>query len=87
MPLDVEAVATDPVAAGKGCIILLAEIFGEAGSVALDKSVQGATPFADDIDGTIELGRPDQGPEAQLLKRSDQSFASLDGGGLFGLKE
>ena len=55
MPLDVEAVTTDPVEAGEGSIELLAEIFREAGAIALDEAVIGTVPFADDIDGIVEL--------------------------------
>ncbi len=36
VPLDIEAVAGDPVEAGEGGIELLAEIFRETGAVALD---------------------------------------------------
>ena len=57
MPLDVEAVAADPVEAGEGRIELFAEIVREAGAVALDEAILSAAPFAEDIDGVVELGR------------------------------
>ena len=57
MPLDVEAVAAYPVEAGEGCIELFAEVIREAGAIALDKSIFGAVPFAEDIDGIVELRR------------------------------
>src|SRR5271168_831076 len=59
MPLDVEAVGADPVEASEGRVELLAEIFREAGAVALDEAILGAMPFAEDIDGIVELRRPD----------------------------
>src|ERR1700722_18595830 len=59
MPLDVEAVGADPVEASEGRVELLAEIFREAGAVALDEPILGAMPFAEDIDGIVELRRPD----------------------------
>ena len=59
MPLDVEAVGADPVEASEGRVELLAEIFREAGAVALDEAILGAVPFAEDIDGIVELRRPD----------------------------
>jgi len=42
MPLNVEAVGADPVEASEGRVELLAEIFREAGAVALDKAILGA---------------------------------------------
>ena len=59
MPLDVEAVGANPVEASEGRVELLAEIFREAGAVALDESILGAMPFTGDIDGIVELRRPD----------------------------
>ena len=59
MPLNVEAVGADPVEASEGRVELLAEIFREAGAVALDEAILGAMPFAEDIDGIVELRRPD----------------------------
>ena len=59
MPLDVEAVGADPVEASEGRVELLAEIFREARAVALDEAILGAMPFAEDIDGIVELRRPD----------------------------
>ena len=49
MPLDVEAVGADPVGARpKERVELLAEIFREAGAVALDEAILGASmPFAE----------------------------------------
>ena len=58
MPLDVEAVGADPVEASEGGVELLAESFREAGAVALDELILGAVPFAGDIDGIVELRRP-----------------------------
>ena len=46
MPLNVEAVGADPVEASEGRVELLAEIFREAGAVALDEAMPGAMPFA-----------------------------------------
>jgi hypothetical protein len=59
MPLDVEAVGADPAEASEGRVELLAEIFREAGAVAVDEAILGAMPFAEDIDGIVELRRPD----------------------------
>jgi hypothetical protein len=59
VPLDVEAVGADPVEASERRVELLAEIFREAGAVALDEAILGAMPFAEDIDGIVELRRPD----------------------------
>jgi hypothetical protein len=59
-PLDIESVAGEPVEASEGSIELLAEIFWEAGAVALDEAVFCAAPLAADIDWIIELCRPRQ---------------------------
>lgn len=61
MAMDVEAVAADPVEAGEGGIEFFAEIFGEAGAVALDEAILRAAQFAEDIDWIVELRRPDHG--------------------------
>jgi hypothetical protein len=52
MPLDVETVAGYPVEAGEGGIELLAEVFREAGAIALYEAILGGVPFAEDIDGS-----------------------------------
>lgn len=47
MPLEVEAIAADPVEAGAGGVELFAEILWEAGAVALNEAILGAMPFAE----------------------------------------
>src|SRR6266508_6577301 len=71
VPLDVEAVAADPVEAGERGVELFAEILREAGAVALNEAILGAVPFAEDIDGIVELRRPDDGQEAGLQEVVD----------------
>ena len=71
-PLDFEAVAADPVEAGERGVELFAEIFGKAGAVALDETVLGAVPLAEDVDGIIEVRRSDGGQKAGLEKPVDQ---------------
>ena len=78
MPLEVEAVAADPVETGKGRVKLFAEILRETGAVALNEAILGAVPLAEDIDGIVELRRPDGGQEAGLQEVVDQVLA---GGG------
>ena len=72
VPLEVKAIAADPVEAGKGCVKLFAEILWEAGAVALNEAILGAVPLAEDIDGIVELRRPDGGQEAGLQEVVDQ---------------
>ena len=78
VPLEVEAVAADPVEAGEGGVELFAEILREAGAVALNEAILGAVPLSQDIDGIVELRRPDSGQEAGLQEVVDQLLA---GGG------
>ena len=61
VPPYVEAVAADPVEASEGGIELLAEILRKAGAVTLDEAILGAMPLSEDIDGVVELRRPDGG--------------------------
>jgi len=70
VPLDVEAVATDPIEASEGGVELFAEILREAGAVALNEAIFGAVPFSQDIDGVVELRRPDSGRKRGLRKSS-----------------
>ena len=81
MPLNVEAVGADPVEASEGRVELLAEIFREAGAVALDEAILGAMPFAEDIDGIVELRRPDWTAWETRLQEfvdvSDRSHAAV----------
>ena len=72
VPLDVEAIAADPVEAGKRGIELFAEILREAGAVALNEPIFGAVPFSQDVDGVVELRWPDNGQEAGLQEVVDQ---------------
>ena len=78
MPLEVEAVAADPVETGEGRVKLFAEILRETGAVALNEAILGAVPLAEDIDGIVELRRLDGGQEAGLQEVVDQVLA---GGG------
>ena len=78
MPLEVEAVAADPVETGEGRVKLFAGILRETGAVALNEAILGAVPLAEDIDGIVELRRPDGGQEAGLQEVVDQV---LTGGG------
>ena len=59
MPLDIEAVAAYPVEASERSV----EFFGQGlpliGSIALDEPIAVSVPFAEDIDGIVELRRPD----------------------------
>ena len=87
MPLDVEAVAADPVEAGEWGIELLAEIVWEAGAVALDESILRAVPFAADIDRIVELCWSDYSQESRLQEFADQSLARCGDDGLFRLGE
>ena len=73
VPLDVEAVAADPIEAGEGGVELFAEIFLEAGAVALNEAVLGAVPLSQDIDGIVELRRSDGGQEAASGSRRSGS--------------
>jgi hypothetical protein len=75
VPLDVEAITADPVEAGERGVELFAEILREAGTVALNESIFGAVPLSQDIDGVVELGRPDSGQEAGLQEVVDQLLA------------
>ena len=76
VPLEIEAIAADPVEAGEGGVELFAEILRESGAVALNKAILGAVPFAQDIDGIVELCRPDGWQEAGLEEVIDQVLAS-----------
>jgi len=75
VPLDIEAIAADPVEASEGGVKLFAEILREAGAVALNEAVFGAVPLSQDIDGVVELRRSDSGQEAGLQKVVDQLLA------------
>src|SRR6516165_709569 len=75
VPLDVEAVAADPIEAGEGGVELFAETLREARAVALNEAVLGAVPLSQDIDGIVELRRSDGAQEAGLQEVIDQVLA------------
>ena len=75
VPLDVEAIAADPVEAGERSVELFAEILWEAGAVALNEPIFGAVPLSQDVDGVVELRWPDSGQEAGLQEVVDQLLA------------
>src|SRR5579863_9752753 len=72
MPKEVKAVAGDPVESGERSVELVAEIIREAGTVALDEAILGAMPLAEEIDGIIEVCRPDDRQEAGPEEPIDQ---------------
>ena len=75
VPLDVEAIATDPVEAGERGVELFAGILREAGTVALNEAIFGAVPLSQDIERVVELCRPDSRQEAGLQEAVDQLLA------------
>ena len=75
VPLDVEAIAADPVEAGKRGVEFFAEILRESGAVTLKEAVLGAVPLSQDIDGIVELRRPDSGQQSRLQEVVDQLLA------------
>lgn len=74
MPVEIKPIAADRVEA-EGRITLFAAIVWEAGAVGLNEAILGAMPFADDIDGIVELRPPDGGQEARLQEVVDQVLA------------
>jgi len=58
MPLEIEAIAADPIEAGEGRVKLFVQILRETGAVALNEAILGAVPLAEDIDGIVELSYP-----------------------------
>ncbi len=61
VPLDIETVSSDPVQGCEGTIEFLIQRLGKTGTEALDETISGATPFAVDVDGIVELGWSDDG--------------------------
>ena len=72
VPLEVEAITADPVEAGEGRVKLFTGILRETGAIALNEAILGAVPLAEDIDGIVELRRPDGGQEAGFQEAVDQ---------------
>lgn len=72
MPLDVEAIGADPIKADEWSVELFAEVFRESGSVALDKAVAWALPFALDVDAVVERGGINGRQEAWLQYLVDE---------------
>ncbi len=70
VPLDVEAIAADPVEAGERGVELFAEILREARAVTLNEAIFGAVPPSQYVDGIVELRRPDGGQERGFRKSS-----------------
>src|SRR5690606_2921767 len=82
MPVDIEAIAGDPVQACEGSVELFASVLWEAGTIALEKPILGAVPFAENVDGIVELRRPDAGQVTRLEDFVDQPLASDRDGAL-----
>jgi hypothetical protein len=85
--LEIEAVAGDPVEAGEGRVKLFAEVAGEAGTISLHEAVLRTAPFAEDIDGVVELRGPDLGQEPGPHEVGDQVFARCGDARLLSLGE
>src|SRR5688572_16819190 len=75
VPLEVKAIVTDPVEPGEGRVEFFAAILREAGAVALNETILGAVPLAEDVDRIVELRRPDRGQETRLQEVVDQVLA------------
>src|SRR5882724_9876210 len=87
MPLDIEAVAADPVEAGERAVELFAQVLREAGAVALDEPVAVAVPFAEDVDGVVELGWSDGRQEPRLQDLVDEALAGGRDEGLLRIRQ
>ena len=75
VPLDVEAIAADPIEASEWGVELFAEIPRKAGAVALNEPIFGAVPLSQDIDRVVKLRQPDRGQEVGLQEVVDQLLA------------
>ena len=71
------------IEAREGLVELLAEIVGEAGPETFDETVLAAPPFAEDVDGLVELCYPDLRQKTRLELFSNEALASFGDGGLF----
>src|SRR5690606_11237556 len=78
MPLDIEAIRSDPVQADERRVELFPAIILEAGAVPLKKAVAGSVPLALDIDRVVELGGTHDRQEPRLQHIGDEPFT---GGG------
>jgi hypothetical protein len=56
VPLNIKTVAAYPVQPRERAVELFAQILREAGSIALDEPVAVSMPFAENVDGVVELG-------------------------------
>ena len=83
VPLDVEAVAADPIEPDEGRVELFAKCFRKARAVALNEAMLGAVPFAEDVDRIVELGRSYGRQEAGLIEVLDQVLAGRGNRGFF----
>src|SRR5436190_19152498 len=62
-------------------IELLPEIVWKPRPVARDEAVFASSPFAENIDGIVELGRTDLRQKPRLERRADEALASDCNGG------
>jgi len=84
VPLDIEAVAADPIDTGEGGVEFLAEVIGEARAVTLQEPVLASVPFAPNIDRVVESCRGDGQQKAGFQDGVDEHLACCHCGGLFG---
>ena len=68
VPLHIETVPSNPIQRYERTVELIIHPVGEAGTVALDHAMLGAALSAEDIDGVVELGRPDLGKNRGVMK-------------------
>ncbi|WP_210302531.1 hypothetical protein, partial [Rhodoblastus sphagnicola] len=63
----------------------LAKVVLESGAIANDEAIVGSASLAEDVDGIVELRRPDRGQETRPKVFGNQSFTSRRDAGFFSL--
>src|ERR1700757_4577835 len=87
MPLEIEAVAANPVQASEWRVEFFAEVLWLTGSITLDEPIAGSMPFAEDIDWVVELSGADCRQESRLQHLVDKPLTCDRDDGLFRIRQ
>src|ERR1700754_1102216 len=87
MPLEIEAVAANPVQASERRVEFFAEVLWLAGAITLDEPIAVSMPFAEYIDWVVELSGADCRQESRLQHLVDKPPTCDRDDGLFRIRQ
>ena len=87
MPLEIEAIAANPVQTSERRVEFFSQSLWLTGSIALDEPIAVSMPFAEDNDRVVELSGADCRQESRLQHLVDKPLTCDRDDGLFRIRQ